>query len=139
MAIQERYIGLLLAISSSFLIGTSYIVTKLGLQRSRVLMADPTPSPSPALQNATLQLPSANQSRVSQPGEGYDYLNNGLWWTGMILSKIYSSISIRYDSNEVILVVGGELANFAAYSFAPAILVTPLGALSVLIRYEGGH
>ena len=27
----------------------------------------------------------------------------------------------------------GELANFAAYSFAPAILVTPLGALSVLI------
>ncbi len=27
----------------------------------------------------------------------------------------------------------GEEANFAAYAFAPAILVTPLGALSVLI------
>lgn len=27
----------------------------------------------------------------------------------------------------------GEVANFAAYTFAPAILVTPLGALSVLI------
>jgi drug/metabolite transporter (DMT)-like permease len=27
----------------------------------------------------------------------------------------------------------GEAANFAAYAFAPAILVTPLGALSVLI------
>jgi len=27
----------------------------------------------------------------------------------------------------------GEISNFAAYSFAPAILVTPLGALSVLI------
>lgn len=27
----------------------------------------------------------------------------------------------------------GEFANFAAYAFAPAILVTPLGALSVLI------
>jgi len=27
----------------------------------------------------------------------------------------------------------GEIANFAAYSFAPAILVTPLGALSVLV------
>lgn len=26
----------------------------------------------------------------------------------------------------------GEVANFAAYAFAPAILVTPLGALSVL-------
>lgn len=30
-------------------------------------------------------------------------------------------------------VVIGEVANFAAYTFAPAILVTPLGALSVLI------
>ena len=29
--------------------------------------------------------------------------------------------------------VCGEIANFAAYAFAPAILVTPLGALSVLI------
>ena len=29
--------------------------------------------------------------------------------------------------------VVGEVANFAAYAFAPAILVTPLGALSVLI------
>lgn len=27
----------------------------------------------------------------------------------------------------------GEVSNFAAYAFAPAILVTPLGALSVLI------
>lgn len=30
-------------------------------------------------------------------------------------------------------VVLGEICNFAAYAFAPAILVTPLGALSVLI------
>lgn len=28
----------------------------------------------------------------------------------------------------------GEAANFAAYAFAPAILVTPLGALSIIIR-----
>ena len=27
----------------------------------------------------------------------------------------------------------GEICNFAAYAFAPAILVTPLGALSVLV------
>jgi hypothetical protein len=31
-------------------------------------------------------------------------------------------------------VIVGEIANFAAYAFAPAILVTPLGALSVIIR-----
>lgn len=30
----------------------------------------------------------------------------------------------------------GEIANFAAYAFAPAILVTPLGAVSIIIRYE---
>jgi drug/metabolite transporter (DMT)-like permease len=29
----------------------------------------------------------------------------------------------------------GELCNFAAYGFAPASVVTPLGALSVLVRY----
>lgn len=33
-------------------------------------------------------------------------------------------------------VIVGEVANFAAYAFAPAILVTPLGALSVLIGYD---
>ena len=33
-----------------------------------------------------------------------------------------------------ITVAVGEAANFTAYGFAPAILVTPLGALSVLVR-----
>lgn len=38
------------------------------------------------------------------------------------------------------LTVGvGEAANFAAYAFAPAMLVTPLGALSVLVRYVNLH
>lgn len=30
----------------------------------------------------------------------------------------------------------GELCNFAAYGFAPASVVTPLGALSILVRYK---
>lgn len=33
-------------------------------------------------------------------------------------------------------VIVGEIANFAAYAFAPAILVTPLGALSIIIRQD---
>jgi hypothetical protein len=33
-------------------------------------------------------------------------------------------------------VIVGEIANFAAYAFAPAILVTPLGALSIIIRHD---
>ncbi len=28
----------------------------------------------------------------------------------------------------------GEAANFAAYAFAPAAVVTPLGALSIIVR-----
>jgi hypothetical protein len=47
---------------------------------------------------------------------GYTYLKEPLWWTGMLA------------------LFAGELANFAAYAFAPAILVTPLGALSVIVR-----
>lgn len=33
----------------------------------------------------------------------------------------------------------GEVANFAAYAFAPAILVTPLGALSIIISAVLAH
>lgn len=47
---------------------------------------------------------------------GYAYLKEWLWWAGLITMGI------------------GEAANFAAYGFAPAILVTPLGALSVIVR-----
>ena len=47
---------------------------------------------------------------------GYAYLKEWLWWAGLITMGV------------------GEAANFAAYGFAPAILVTPLGALSVIVR-----
>ena len=33
----------------------------------------------------------------------------------------------------------GEIANFAAYAFAPAIVVTPLGALSIIISAVLSH
>ncbi|KAJ1741429.1 hypothetical protein LPJ78_003732 [Coemansia sp. RSA 989] len=66
--VDEKYIGMALAMASSLLIGTSFVLTKKGLMET----------------------------------------------------------TSRY--------VGlGEFANFAAYSFAPAILVTPLGALSVIV------
>jgi len=49
------------------------------------------------------------------PAQGHAYLKSKMWWAGMILMGV------------------GELANFGAYAFVPAILVTPLGALSVVI------
>eukprot|EP00040_Diaphanoeca_grandis_P011861 m.60763 g.60763 ORF g.60763 m.60763 type:complete len:380 (+) comp22882_c0_seq1:284-1423(+) len=46
---------------------------------------------------------------------GHAYLNESLWWAGLLTMIV------------------GEVENFAAYAFAPAILVTPLGALSVIV------
>jgi hypothetical protein len=40
-------------------------------------------------------------------------------------------ILVFYDAQTVIV---GEIANFVAYVYAPAVLVTPLGALSIIIR-----
>lgn len=50
---------------------------------------------------------------------GYSYLSEPLWWAGLLTMVV------------------GEVANFAAYAFAPAILVTPLGTLSILVRCAG--
>ncbi|XP_076345059.1 magnesium transporter NIPA2-like isoform X2 [Tachypleus tridentatus] len=59
--------------------------------------------------------------KISREGQiraglgGYGYLKEWLWWAGFLSMAV------------------GEGANFAAYAFAPATLVTPLGALSVLV------
>lgn len=55
------------------------------------------------------------EERHGFEGDGFVYLRSPMWWLG------------------IICLVVGEIFNFAAYAFAPAILVTPLGALSVLI------
>ncbi|NWI19793.1 NIPA2 protein, partial [Crypturellus soui] len=57
----------------------------------------------------------ARQGRVRPGHGGHAYLREGLWWAGLLCMGV------------------GEAANFAAYAFAPATLVTPLGALSVLV------
>ncbi|VDN52280.1 unnamed protein product [Dracunculus medinensis] len=57
---------------------------------------------------------SADISQRASEG-GYGYLKEWLWWLG------------------VITMGAGEACNFAAYAFAPASLVTPLGALSVIV------
>lgn len=37
----------------------------------------------------------------------------------------------------MVKVIVGEVANFVAYVYAPAVLVTPLGALSIIVRCAG--
>ncbi|XP_075888120.1 magnesium transporter NIPA4 [Nelusetta ayraudi] len=62
---------------------------------------------------ALLRLASTGHTRAGDGGHGY--LKDWLWWGGLVTMG------------------AGEVCNFAAYMFAPATLVTPLGALSVLI------
>ncbi|KAG5933746.1 hypothetical protein E4U53_000881 [Claviceps sorghi] len=57
----------------------------------------------------------ANEKYNEVAGEGYGYLKNSFWWGGMTLMIL------------------GEILNFVAYAFTDAILVTPLGALSVVV------
>lgn len=85
-----KAIGISLAIASGLFIGVSFVLKKIGLLKS-------------------------NEKYDQAAGEGYGYLKNGFWWTGMTLMII------------------GEICNFVAYAFVDAILVTPLGALSVVI------
>ena len=85
-----KAIGISLAIASGVFIGTSFVLKKTGLLK-------------------------ANAKYNEEAGEGYGYLKNAYWWTGMTLMII------------------GEICNFVAYAFVDAILVTPLGALSVVI------
>ncbi|KAI9811136.1 MAG: hypothetical protein M1827_005587 [Pycnora praestabilis] len=83
-------IGISLAIASGLFIGVSFVLKKIGLLK-------------------------ANVKYNQEAGEGYGYLKNAWWWSGMTLMII------------------GEVCNFGAYIFVDAILVTPLGALSVVI------
>mmetsp|Transcript_16902 Transcript_16902/g.41528 ORF Transcript_16902/g.41528 Transcript_16902/m.41528 type:complete len:387 (+) Transcript_16902:181-1341(+) len=86
----------MLAMSSSICIGASFIIKKKGLKK-------------------------AGSSGVRASSGGYGYLQEPLWWMGMVCMIV------------------GEIANFAAYAFAPAILVTPLGALSIIVSAVMAH
>ncbi|XP_058090961.1 probable magnesium transporter NIPA6 isoform X1 [Magnolia sinica] len=66
-------------------------------------------------------LKRAGASGTRAGGGGYTYLLEPLWWAGMVTMIL------------------GEVANFVAYVFAPAVLVTPLGALSIIVSAVLAH
>lgn len=43
---------------------------------------------------------------------------------------------IQYGGSSNLLVATGEICNFVAYAFSPAILVAPLMAVSVVVRLK---
>ncbi|KAI3892779.1 hypothetical protein MKX03_000883, partial [Papaver bracteatum] len=68
-------------------------------------------------------------------------LSNGNWafhisYGRMLLASIFVKFFFHaYGCKALcILLIIGEVANFVAYAFAPAVLVTPLGALSIIVR-----
>ncbi|KAJ5946766.1 hypothetical protein N7454_003605 [Penicillium verhagenii] len=85
-----KAIGVSLAVASGVFIGVSFVLKKIGLLR-------------------------ANVKYNEEAGEGYGYLKNVLWWSGMTLMII------------------GEICNFVAYAFVDAILVTP-SVLSIFLK-----
>ncbi|XP_010521546.1 PREDICTED: probable magnesium transporter NIPA4 [Tarenaya hassleriana] len=93
----DNLTGIVLALSSSLFIGSSFIIKKKGLRRA------------------------AAATGVSAGVGGFSYLLEPLWWLGMIMMIV------------------GEVANFVAYAFAPAVLVTPLGALSIIVSAVLAH
>ncbi|XP_071700739.1 probable magnesium transporter NIPA6 isoform X1 [Rutidosis leptorrhynchoides] len=97
MGVSENSTGLILAVLSSGFIGTSFILKKKGLKRA------------------------AASTGFGAGHGGYTYLQEPLWWAGMITMIV------------------GEAANFVAYAYAPAILVTPLGALSIIVSAVLAH
>ncbi|KAH0739121.1 hypothetical protein MTR67_041704 [Solanum verrucosum] len=94
--VSDNVHGVILAISSSIFIGSSFVIKKQGLKKA-----------------------GANGKRAGSGG--HSYLLEPCWWAGM-LSMIV-----------------GEGANFAAYAYAPAVLVTPLGALSMIVSAVLAH
>ncbi|RDX51194.1 DUF803-domain-containing protein [Lentinus brumalis] len=89
--LEDKYIGLIIALSGSVGIGSSFILTKKGL------------------------IQAGNPHSGGNSSDEHTYFRSPLWWAGMTLMVL------------------GEILNFVAYTFAPPILITPLGALSVII------
>ncbi|KAK1796653.1 hypothetical protein P4O66_009677 [Electrophorus voltai] len=75
-------VGVVIAIVSSFINGSTFVLQKKGILRARI--------------------------------SGRTYLSDCLWWCGTLAMIV------------------GQIGNFLAHNTAPAILVTPLGALGVL-------
>ncbi|KAJ7696248.1 magnesium transporter NIPA-domain-containing protein [Mycena rosella] len=105
--LETKYIGLAMAIVGSLAIGTSSAITKM--VSCRIV----TPLRRKLMEDIGLTASADGTSAT----ENMSFLRNPMWWAGT--SACESIIP--------------SVANFGAYTFAPPIMVTPLGALSVIV------
>ncbi|KAG6436957.1 hypothetical protein SASPL_101864 [Salvia splendens] len=115
VGVSDNVRGFLLAISSSIFIGSSFIIKKKGLKKAG---ASGTRA---SLIGRVWPCDRDYRDIVWQCDGGYSYLGEPMWWAGMIAMVL------------------GEALNFSAYAYAPAILVTPLGALSIIFSAVLAH
>ncbi|XP_077439165.1 magnesium transporter NIPA1 [Vanacampus margaritifer] len=80
--VSKPTVGIAIAVISSFINGSTFVLQKKGILRSRE--------------------------------RGVSYLKDVVWWSGTLSMVV------------------GQIGNFLAYNAAPAVIVTPLGALGVL-------
>lgn len=120
--VYGNIIGVSLAISSSIFIGASFVINKKSVDN----IAKRCRSNSQELQDEQLiNSPQNETSLIENQADtitvkkdhklGFQFLKEPLWWLGILTMGF------------------GEIANFSAYIFSPASLVTPLGALSVVV------
>lgn len=125
--VSGHTVGLALAVSSSVFIGSSFIIKKRGLRIAGTsgVRAGSCEHMKVLLSRLCKRMAGSSSSRRQLSSTtayccigagGFGYLKEPIWWAGLLSMVV------------------GELANFAAYAFAPAVLVTPLGALSIIIR-----
>lgn len=115
-----KVIGILLAVGSGLLIGSSFILKKKGLL-------------------------SCAKQEGHVAGEGQPYLKSPLWWTGMIIMiigeicNLVRPFSLPLSSFQGLNRCSLFLRPQVAYSFADAILVTPMGSIAVVTSGALAH
>ena len=88
-AAHSFYIGLTLALLSSFFIGSSFILKKKGLLR----LCSSANSNGGGGADDSYNSMSGKKTKMLRAGQGgYGYLKEWLWWSGLLTSKINSLI-----------------------------------------------
>ncbi|KAG6434186.1 hypothetical protein SASPL_105808 [Salvia splendens] len=141
---SENIKGLVLALSSSLFIGASFIVKKKGLKKAGASGVRAGVGGYSYLYEPLwwIGLITRDLSPIPLMVQGFPWVDdvfpdmmNYYWITGYYFRVLaFERLMLQNVAGCFILIVG-EIANFAAYAFAPAILVTPLGALSIIIRH----
>lgn len=128
--LKSNLIGILCALASSCFIGASYVINKKStenINKSTSLndLSEISPGDDNSImlkpRKSTLESIKINIQNTRRKDEensnnslGYKFLKSPLWWCYILFTA------------------GGEGCNAVAYNYAPATLVTPLGALSMV-------